>query len=98
MREAGFTVEMTAHAFALLDSYIYGFALSEASLPINGPETVTEVAEQMMMQYLAVDYPHLAEFSVKHILKPGYDFGSEFEFGLDLILDGLARSLPERTA
>ena len=95
MREAGFTVEMTAHAFALLDSYIYGFALSEASLPINGPETVTEVAEQMMMQYLAVDYPHLAEFSVKHILKPGYDFGSEFEFGLDLILDGLARSIPE---
>ncbi len=97
LREAGFTVEMTAHAFALLDSYIYGFALSEASLPINGPETVTEVAEQMMMQYLAVDYPHLAEFSVKHILKPGYDFGSEFEFGLDLILDGLARSIPERS-
>ena len=97
LREAGFTVEMTAHAFALLDSYIYGFALSEASLPINGPETVTEVAEKMMMQYLAVDYPYLAEFSVKHILKPGYDFGSEFEFGLDLILDGLARSIPERT-
>ncbi len=97
LREAGFTVEMTAHAFALLDSYIYGFALSEASLPINGPETVTEVAEQMMMQYLAVDYPHLAEFSVKHILKPGYDFGSEFEFGLDLILDGLASSISERS-
>ena len=97
LREAGFSVEMTAHAFALLDSYIYGFALSEASLPINGPETVTEVAEQMMEQYLAVDYPHLAEFSVKHILKPGYDFGSEFEFGLDLILDGLARSIPERS-
>jgi AcrR family transcriptional regulator len=97
MREAGFTVEMTAHAFALLDSYIYGFALSEASLPINGPETVTEIAEQMMLQYLAVDYPHLAEFSVKHILKPGYDFGREFEFGLDLILDGLARSIPEAT-
>jgi len=95
LREAGFSVETTAHAFALLDSYIYGFALSEASLPINGPETVAEVAEQMMMQYLAVDYPHLAEFSVKHILKPGYDFGSEFAFGLDLIIDGLARSIPE---
>ena len=97
LREAGFTVGLTAHAFALLDSYIYGFALSEASLPINGPETVTEVAEKMMMQYLAVDYPYLAEFSVKHVLKPGYDFGSEFEFGLDLILDGLARSIPDHT-
>ena len=90
LREAGFTVEMTAHAFALLDSYIYGFALSEASLPINGPETVTEVAEKMMMQYLAVDYPYLAEFSVKHILKPGYDFGAEFEYGLRLVLDALS--------
>ena len=95
LRDAGFSVEMTAHAFALLDSYIYGFALSEASLPINGPETVTEVAQQMMLQFAAVDYPHLAEFSVKHILKPGYDFGGEFEFGLDLIIDGLGRAIPD---
>jgi len=51
----------------------------------------------MMLQYASVDYPHLVEFSVKHILKPGYDFGSEFEFGLDLILDGLARAIPERS-
>jgi AcrR family transcriptional regulator len=90
---AGFSVEMTAHAYALLDSYTYGFALSEAALPINGPETVTEVAEQMMQHFSAEDYPHLVEFSIEHVLKPGYDFGDEFEFGLDLILDGLTRSL-----
>ncbi|HYP44198.1 MAG TPA: TetR/AcrR family transcriptional regulator C-terminal domain-containing protein [Propionibacteriaceae bacterium] len=95
LREAGFTVALTAHAFALLDSYIYGFALSEASLPINGPETVAEVAESMMLQYLTKDYPHLGEFSSEHILKPGYDFGAEFEFGLELLLDGLARSLAD---
>ena len=93
LRGAGFSVAMTAHAYALLDSYIYGFALSEASLPINGPETVTEVAESMMLQYLAKDYPHLSEFSTEHVLKPGYDFGQEFEFGLELVLDGLTRSL-----
>jgi AcrR family transcriptional regulator len=95
LRGAGFSVRMTAHAFALLDSYIYGFALSEASLPINGPETVAEVAESMMLQYLARDYPHLSEFSTEHILKPGYDFGAEFDYGLELVLDGLARSLEE---
>jgi AcrR family transcriptional regulator len=93
LRGAGFSVLMTAHAYALLDSYVYGFALSEASLPINGPQTVAEVAESMMLQYLAEDYPHLSEFSTEHILKPGYDFGQEFEFGLELVLDGLARSL-----
>jgi AcrR family transcriptional regulator len=95
LRLAGFTVEMTAHAYALLDSYLYGFALSEAALPINGPETVAETAGQMMQQYNAEDYPHLLEFSTEHILKPGYDFGNEFDFGLDLILDGLARSIAD---
>ena len=95
LRGAGFSLPMTAHAYALLDSYIYGFALSEAALPINGPETVAEVAQSMMLLYLARDYPHLAEFSTGHILKPGYDFGAEFDFGLELVLDGLSRSLDE---
>jgi AcrR family transcriptional regulator len=97
-RTAGFSVELTAHAYALLDSYVYGFALSEASLPINGPETVTEVAEEMMQQFSADDYPHLVEFSIEHILKPGYDFGKEFDFGLDVILDGLTRSISTTAA
>jgi AcrR family transcriptional regulator len=95
LRRAGFSVAMTAHAYALLDSYIYGFALSEASLPINGPESVAEVAGSMMQEYDTEAYPHLLEFSMEHILKPDYDFGSEFEFGLDVILDGLSRSIPE---
>ena len=37
-------------------------------------------------------YPHLAEFTVEHVLRPGYDFTREFDFGLDLILDGLERA------
>ena len=93
LRQAGFSVEMTAHAFALIDAYVYGFALSEATLPVNGPESVTEVAGRMMDQYSPEDYPHLVEFTVEHVMKPGYNYGAEFEFGLDLVLDGLARSL-----
>ena len=94
LRAAGFSLEMVAHAYALMDSYVFGFALSEAALPINGPETVTEVADQMMHLFDPAAYPHLVEFSVGHILKPGYDFGEEFGFGLDLVLDGLMGSLP----
>jgi AcrR family transcriptional regulator len=90
LRSAGFSVTMTAHAFALIDSYVYGFALSESALPINGPETVTEVATSMMPEAAADLYPHLIEFTTEHILKPGYDFGTEFDFGLTLILDALA--------
>ena len=93
LRGGGFSVEMTAHAYALLDSYVYGFALQEASLPFDGPETVADIAEPMMQQFPEGEYPHLVEMAVDYILQPGYDFGNEFEFGLDLILDGLARSI-----
>ena len=41
LRAAGFTVEMTAHAYASIDDYTYGFALQEAALPFQGPETVS---------------------------------------------------------
>lgn len=93
LRVAGFSVELTAHAFALIDSYVYGFALSEAALPIHGPESVADTAATMMAQLFDADaYPHLVAFTTGHVMQPGYDFGAEFGFGLDLILDGLARS------
>jgi hypothetical protein len=92
LRAAGFSLELTAHSYALIDSFVFGFAMSEAALPINGPETVAEVADGMMDRFTTGDYPNLVEFTVGHILKPGYDFGLEFEFGLNLILDGLAAS------
>ena len=93
LRAAGFSVALSAHAFSALDCYIYGFALQEATLPFGDTEEETaQVAQTMMGQFPAEDYPHLAEFTVEHILRPGYDHGSEFEFGLDLVLDGLERS------
>ena len=93
LRAAGFSIVLTAHAFALIDSYVYGYALSEAALPIHGPETVPEIAESMMRFFTPEVYPHLFEFTMEHVMKPDYDFGVEFGYGLDLILDGLARSI-----
>ncbi|GAB3521993.1 TetR/AcrR family transcriptional regulator [Arthrobacter monumenti] len=93
LRAAGFSVQMTAHAYALLDSYIYGFALQEAALPFKGPGTVAEATEPTVKLISAGDYPHLLEIASEHVLQPGYDFGNEFGFGLDLILDGLAASI-----
>ncbi|MCW2596156.1 MAG: transcriptional regulator, TetR family [Jatrophihabitans sp.] len=99
LRAAGFSVELTAHAFALIDSYVYGFALSEAALPIHGPDSVADVAESMMQQLFSPDeYPHLVEFTTEHVMRPGYNFGDEFDFGLRLILDALARSVPPAAA
>ncbi|MGA2295650.1 MAG: TetR/AcrR family transcriptional regulator C-terminal domain-containing protein [Acidimicrobiales bacterium] len=91
LRDAGFSIVMTAHAFALIDNYIYGFAQQEASLPFQAGEVTAEVAEMFVKQMSPEQYPHLTEFAIEHVLKAGYDFGLEFEFGLDLILDGLER-------
>jgi AcrR family transcriptional regulator len=92
LRGAGFSVELAAHAYSLLDSYIYGFALQETSLPFQTPEETAEVAQAIMAAFPADAYPHLTEIAVAHVLQPGYDYGDEFEFGLDLILDGLDRA------
>jgi AcrR family transcriptional regulator len=89
LRGAGFSVAMAAHAFSLLDSYVYGFALQEATLPFDTAEQTAELAELILSSLQPDEYPHLTELAVEHVLKPGYDYGNEFEFGLDLILDGL---------
>jgi hypothetical protein len=91
-RRAGFSVEMAAHAYSLLDAYVYGFALQEAGLPFDS-ETAPDVAEAILAQFPSDAYPYLAELTTEHVLQPGYDYGDEFEFGLDLILDGLERLL-----
>jgi hypothetical protein len=84
---------MTAHAYAILDSFVYGFAFEEAVLPAGGGEGFAEIAEQIAAHFPADEYPHLAELTFEHVLKPGYDFGDSFEFGLDLIIDGLDRAV-----
>ena len=92
-RRAGFSIELTAHAYSLLDSYVYGFALEEASLPFD-TESAPEVAEAILAQFPSDQYPYLAELAYEHVLQPGYDYANEFEFGLELILDGLDRLRP----
>ena len=91
LRAAGFAVERAAHAYSLLDSYIYGFALTKMNLPFDTAEQVGEVAQAMLEPFPVNEYPNLVEFITEHALKPGYDYGDEFEYGLDVVLDGLDR-------
>ena len=90
-RRAGFSWELTAHAFSLVDAYLYGFALQEQTMPFDTPEQVPEIAEAMMAQISSEAYPHLTGFTVEHVLKPGYDYGKEFGYGFDVVLDALER-------
>jgi AcrR family transcriptional regulator len=91
LRNAGFTLVMAAHAVSVIDGYVYGFALQQINLPLQSREQVAEVGQNILLQ-LAGEYPHLAEMITDHAMKPGYDYADEFDFGLDLILDGLERA------
>jgi AcrR family transcriptional regulator len=89
LRGAGFSVEMTAHVTWILDSYVYGFALQEASLPFDTAEGLAEMADDVFVPQTPADtYPHLHEIAVG-LMSAGYDPALEFAFGLDLILDAL---------
>jgi hypothetical protein len=93
LREAGFSIAMTIHAYSVQDAYIYGFALQERDMSSEGVTDFAAEAERQMREYEAVldDYPHLVEVVGGHVAEAGYDYATEFLFGLDLILDGLER-------
>ncbi|MCA9513447.1 MAG: TetR/AcrR family transcriptional regulator C-terminal domain-containing protein, partial [Myxococcales bacterium] len=95
LRRGGFTVAEAASAFSLTDSYLYGFALQEQSLPFETPDELDDVAEGILAQLPRADFPHLAEM-IEHAVTSGYTYAAEFERGLDLVLDGLERVLERR--
>src|SRR5215213_8643982 len=93
LREAGFSLEMTVHAYSVLDAYIYGFALQETDIAPETSEDFAAEAQRQMHEYQAVlaDYPYLVEVVGGYVARSGYDYATEFVFGLDVILDGLDR-------
>jgi AcrR family transcriptional regulator len=89
LRRAGFPVLMATHANWLLDSYLYGFALQEASLPFDTADQFADMAEDVYLPQLPADeFPYLNE-SAAALVAAGYDPAEEFIFGLDLVLAAL---------
>ena len=95
LRAAGFSLEMTVHAYSVQDAYIYGFALQQTDMSSEAPEDFAAEAQRQMVDYAEAlaDYPNLVEVVGGHVAKVGYDYDAEFLFGLDVILDGLERLL-----
>jgi AcrR family transcriptional regulator len=93
LRAAGFSLEMTVHAYSVQDAYIYGFALQETDMSSETPDDFAAEAQRQMDAYedVLADYPHLVEVVGGYVAASGYDYDTEFLFGLDLILDGLDR-------
>jgi len=89
LRRAGFSVLMATHANWLLDSYVYGFALQESSLPFDTADEFADTTEDVFLPQLPPDqFPYLNE-SAAALVAAGYDPAEEFIFGLDLVLAAL---------
>ena len=92
LRSAGFSIAMTAHAVAVFDAFVYGFALQERNLPFEDGREVAAVAREILAAAPAGAYPHVRELAEAHVLRPGYAYGDEFAYGLELVLDGIERA------
>ena len=90
LRQAGFSTELTHHAYHALDSHITGFTLWQLSFPFEA-EQLADVAATFLRELPVDEYPYLAEHVEWHLTETRDDDEGEFAFGLDLILDGLER-------
>ncbi len=93
LREADFSWPLTAHAFSLIDAYVFGFVIQEIQLPFDTPEESQELAEDIVagMADMAAAFPYLTAFTMEHVMQPGYNYSAEFDYGLQLVLQGLQR-------
>jgi AcrR family transcriptional regulator len=89
LRAAGLDMATVAHAYAVLDAYIYGFALTKMNLPFDATTDMAAMADGMLEAFPVGEYPNLVAFIADHATKPGYDFADEFEYGLDIVIGGL---------
>jgi AcrR family transcriptional regulator len=97
LREAGFSPELTYHAYHALDGHILGFTLwqlghSAGAKELGDAQDLADFAAKFLRELRAGEYPYLAEHVEQHLAAFSDDGESEFEFGLGLILDGLKRA------
>jgi AcrR family transcriptional regulator len=89
LRRAGFSPDLTYHAFHTLQSHVSGFTLQELNFPYDA-DRLKKMATRFLRDFPTDEYPDLAEHVRQHI-EPRDEHKGTFEFGLDLILDGLER-------
>jgi AcrR family transcriptional regulator len=89
LREAGLTKDLIYHAYHIVESHILGFTLQQLNFPYKGEE-LAGMAATFLEQLPADEYPDFVEHVMQH-LEPRQGDEGGFEFGLDLVLDGLER-------
>lgn len=94
LRAAGFTPRQVAHAYAVIDAFVYGFVLQVIMLPFDTGAQAAEMVGAGPLRDTLAAYPNMAWFTETLVLARGYSFEREFAPGLDLVLDGIAALRP----
>ena len=89
LREAGFSFEMADRAWNTIDSHIYGFTLQELKFPF-APTEYSQAAKDGFALIPVHEYPYLNQLT-RHVIEGKYNGIHDFEFGLEIILNGLDR-------
>lgn len=92
LREAGFSPDLTDLAYHTLESHVTGFTLWQVGMDLD-PATLPDLAAAFLRDVSAGDYPYVVEHIEQHLRERPDGGPSTFEFGLDLVLDGLERRL-----
>ncbi|MBA4169773.1 MAG: TetR/AcrR family transcriptional regulator C-terminal domain-containing protein [Chloroflexi bacterium] len=92
LRQAGFSAEMTDHAYHALESHIIGFTLWVVGMNLGSQEDLAGLAADFLRDLPRDELPYLAEHVEQHMKERDPEDEGEFAFGLDLILDGLERT------
>lgn len=90
LRSAGFAMEDAGRAFTLLDSYVYGHVIQESNFPFSTAEEITQTVASALEQEALRAFPNLVAM-YEHAATFEYSLDDQFEFGLELVLDGLER-------
>jgi len=94
LMRAGFSIDDAPRAFSLLDSYVYGFGIQQFNVSADGDASTEEMAEAILAYIPVETYPYLHRVA-SHAMQVGYDAEADFDFGLEIVLDGLQRILDE---
>ncbi len=88
LREAGLSADTTYHGYHVIDGHIFGFSFWQTSHSYTSKDVEKMVASFDTM-IPAGEYPYLHEHGEQHFAEGPHREVSAFEYGLDLILDGL---------
>jgi AcrR family transcriptional regulator len=91
LREAGFSPELTYHAYHALDAHIVGFSLWHLAHGIVDERQMKELADLFLREFPREGYPYMHEHAEQHLTGFGKGEPGAFELVLDLILEGLER-------